>query len=184
MSPNVFEKNEDKIYKVKCCSEFYAMFYLVMLKKKIRTSRNFAGPADNSCYWSYGASIILSKRWGLLLEYDFWATINIDCPTGHHWELLQGLMLPAWTLGLHYYLRPSVQQTVFRPVPNSNARATFVQSTRMQRLATSSIRVKSWSSFSHHFVLAKFATSSIRVKSWSFFASFCISKISHHQHKG
>ena len=34
MSPNVFEINEDKIYKDKCCGEFYAMFFLVMLKKK------------------------------------------------------------------------------------------------------------------------------------------------------
>ena len=31
MSPNVFEINEDKIYKDKCCGEFYAMFFLVML---------------------------------------------------------------------------------------------------------------------------------------------------------
>ena len=34
MSPNVFEINEDKIYKDKCCGEFYAMFCIVMLKKK------------------------------------------------------------------------------------------------------------------------------------------------------
>ena len=34
MSPNVFEINEDKIYKDRCCGEFYAMFFLVMLKKK------------------------------------------------------------------------------------------------------------------------------------------------------
>ena len=68
MSPNVFEKNEDKLYKDKCCGEFFAMFYLVMLKKKIRTSRNFARPAENSCFWSYGASIILSKRWGLSIH--------------------------------------------------------------------------------------------------------------------
>ena len=33
MSPNVFEINEDKIYKDKCCGEFYAMFFIVMLKK-------------------------------------------------------------------------------------------------------------------------------------------------------
>ena len=46
MSPNVFEINEDKIYKDKCCGELYAMFFLVMLKKKCRTSKNFAGPAD------------------------------------------------------------------------------------------------------------------------------------------
>ena len=30
MSPNVFEINEDKIYKDKCCGEFYAMFFLVI----------------------------------------------------------------------------------------------------------------------------------------------------------
>ena len=60
MSPNVFEINEDKIYKDKCCGEFYAMFFLVMLKKKCRTSENFAGPADARCKWSYRASIILS----------------------------------------------------------------------------------------------------------------------------
>ena len=32
MPPNVLEINEDKIYKDKCCDEFYAMFFLVMLK--------------------------------------------------------------------------------------------------------------------------------------------------------
>ena len=56
----VFEINEDKIYKDKCCGEFYAMFFLVMLKKTCRTSKNFAGPADARCYWSYRASVILS----------------------------------------------------------------------------------------------------------------------------
>ena len=60
MSPNVFEINEDKIYKDKCCGEFYAMFFLVMLKKKCRTSKKCAGPVDARCYWSYRASIILS----------------------------------------------------------------------------------------------------------------------------
>ena len=35
MSPNVFEINEDKIYKDKCCGEFAAMFFLVKLKKKV-----------------------------------------------------------------------------------------------------------------------------------------------------
>ena len=60
MSPNVFEINEDKIYKDKCCGEFDAMFFLVMLKKKCRTSKFFAGPADARCYWSYRANIILS----------------------------------------------------------------------------------------------------------------------------
>ena len=62
MSPNVFEINEDKIYKDKSYGEFYPMFFLVMLKKKCRTSNNFAGPADARCYWSYMASNILSKR--------------------------------------------------------------------------------------------------------------------------
>ena len=60
MSPNVFEIDEDKIYKDKCCSEFYAMFFLVMLKKKCRTRIFFAEPADARCYWSYRASNILS----------------------------------------------------------------------------------------------------------------------------
>ena len=44
MSPIVFEMNEDKIYKGKCCDEFHAKFFLVMLKKKCRTSKKFAGP--------------------------------------------------------------------------------------------------------------------------------------------
>ena len=35
MSPNVFEIYEDKIYKDKFCGEFYAVFFLVMFKKKI-----------------------------------------------------------------------------------------------------------------------------------------------------
>ena len=37
MSPIVFEINEDKSYRYKCCGESYAMFFLVMLKKKCRT---------------------------------------------------------------------------------------------------------------------------------------------------
>ena len=60
MSPIVFEINEDIIYKDKCCGESYAMFFLVMLKKKCRASKHFAGPVDARCYWSYRASIILS----------------------------------------------------------------------------------------------------------------------------
>ena len=35
MSPIVYEINEDKIYEDKCCGESYAMFFLVMLKKKM-----------------------------------------------------------------------------------------------------------------------------------------------------
>ena len=61
MSPIVFEINEDTICKDKCCGESYAMLFLVMLKKKGRTSKNFAEPVDARCYWSYSqASIILS----------------------------------------------------------------------------------------------------------------------------
>ena len=36
------------------------MFFLAMFKKKIRTSKDFAGPVDARCYWSYRASIIVS----------------------------------------------------------------------------------------------------------------------------
>ena len=60
MSPIVFEINEAQIYKDKCCGESYAMFFLVMLKKKWRTSKDFAGPVDARCYWSNRASVILS----------------------------------------------------------------------------------------------------------------------------
>ena len=61
MSPIVFEINEDKTYKDKCCGESYAIFFLLnMLKKKCRASKHFAGPVDAMCYWSYRASIILS----------------------------------------------------------------------------------------------------------------------------
>ena len=60
MSPIVFEINEDKIYKDKCSGESYAMFFLLMLKKKCRASKHFAGPVDARCYGSYMASIILS----------------------------------------------------------------------------------------------------------------------------
>ena len=35
MSPNVFEINEDKIYKDKCCGEFNAIFFLVIFIKNI-----------------------------------------------------------------------------------------------------------------------------------------------------
>ena len=57
MSQNVFEINEDNIYKYKCCGESYAMFFLVVLKKKCRASKHFAGPVDATYYWSYRASI-------------------------------------------------------------------------------------------------------------------------------
>ena len=60
MSPIIFEINEDKIHKDKCCGESYAMFFLDMLNKKCKTSKHFAGPVDASSYWSYRASIILS----------------------------------------------------------------------------------------------------------------------------
>ena len=49
MSPIDFEINEDKIYKDKCWGESYAMFFLVMLKKKCRASKHFAGPVDARC---------------------------------------------------------------------------------------------------------------------------------------
>ena len=57
MSPIVFEINEDKIYKDDCCGESYAMFFLVVLKKKCRASKHFAGPVDATYYWSYRAII-------------------------------------------------------------------------------------------------------------------------------
>ena len=38
MSPIVFEINEDTIYKDKDCGESYAMFFLVILKQKCRTT--------------------------------------------------------------------------------------------------------------------------------------------------
>ena len=60
MSQIVFEINEDKICKDKCCGESYAMFFHLMLKLKCRASKHFAGPVDGRCYWSYRASIILS----------------------------------------------------------------------------------------------------------------------------
>ena len=37
---------KDKIHKDKCCGESYAMFFPVMLKKRCRTSKHFAGPVD------------------------------------------------------------------------------------------------------------------------------------------
>ena len=48
MSPDVFKINEDNFFKDKCCGESYAMCFLVMLKKKCRTSKLFAGPVDAS----------------------------------------------------------------------------------------------------------------------------------------
>ena len=53
MAQIVFEINEDKSYKYKYCGESYAMFFLVILKKKCRTGKHFAGPGDARCYWSY-----------------------------------------------------------------------------------------------------------------------------------
>ena len=44
MSPIVFEIKENKIYKDKCCGESYAMFFLLMLKRKYRASKHFEGP--------------------------------------------------------------------------------------------------------------------------------------------
>ena len=46
MSPIVIEINEDKIYKDMCCGESYAMFFLLMLKKRCRASKYFKGPVD------------------------------------------------------------------------------------------------------------------------------------------
>ena len=60
MPPNVFEINGDKINKINVVSEFYAIFSLVMLKNFFYNSIKFAGPVDPRCYWSYGASNILS----------------------------------------------------------------------------------------------------------------------------
>ena len=68
MSPIVFEINEDKMYKDKCCGESYVIFFLVMLKKKCRTSKHFAGPVDARCYWSFQGQyhFELALRPGLL----------------------------------------------------------------------------------------------------------------------
>ena len=55
MSPNVFEINEDEVYKL-----YVVVNFMQCSKKKIRTSKTFAGPVDAMCYWSYRASIILS----------------------------------------------------------------------------------------------------------------------------
>ena len=60
MSPNVLEINENKINKGNVVGEFYAMFFLVMLRKICKASKKIVGPVDARCYWSYGASNILS----------------------------------------------------------------------------------------------------------------------------
>ena len=40
MSPNVFEINEDKIYKDKCCGEFNVIFFLVILLENLGPVKN------------------------------------------------------------------------------------------------------------------------------------------------
>ena len=42
MSPNVFEINEVNIRRNKCCGEFYAVFFLVTIKKKMQDQSKFS----------------------------------------------------------------------------------------------------------------------------------------------
>ena len=60
MYPKKFEINEDKINENNVVNEFYAIFFLFMLKENCRTSKKFAGPVDPRCYCPYGANYILS----------------------------------------------------------------------------------------------------------------------------
>ena len=59
MSPIVFKINEHKFFKDKCCGESYAMFFLLMLKKKCRASKHFAGPVDARCQGQYHFELAL-----------------------------------------------------------------------------------------------------------------------------
>ena len=83
MSPNVFEINEDKIYKDECCSESYAMFFLVMLKKKCRTSKHFAGPVD--------AMVLLvlegKYHFKLALRPDMYLAAPVNYPLNTHFPI-------------------------------------------------------------------------------------------------
>ena len=64
----------------------------------------------------------------------------------------------------------------------SNAEATFVQSTRMQILLKSCHVGIHWITLTEH---SQMSTHLPGFQSFfSFFASFCIGKISHHQHNG
>ena len=60
MSPNVFEINEDDFIKIHVLVNFMQCFFLLCKRKICRTSKKIAGPVDLRCYWSYGASNILS----------------------------------------------------------------------------------------------------------------------------
>ena len=54
--PYVFEINEDEITKKIVC-EFYAMFFSFYIKENfVGPVKNFAGPVDPRCYWSYGGA--------------------------------------------------------------------------------------------------------------------------------
>ena len=44
---------------------FMQYFFLLCSRKICRTNIIFAEPVDPRCYWSYGASNILSSDWGL-----------------------------------------------------------------------------------------------------------------------
>ena len=59
--PNVFEINEDEIKENKCCLWILCNVFSFYIKEKfVGPVKDFAGPVDPRCYWSYMASNRLS----------------------------------------------------------------------------------------------------------------------------
>ena len=72
MSPIVFEINEDTIYKDKCCGESYAMFFLVILKKKCRASTHLHTHIYAHClYNSYVIGYVIHR-----IDKSTWSCIE------------------------------------------------------------------------------------------------------------
>ena len=67
--------------KISVVGEFNAMFFLVMLKKMCRTSKDFAGSVDPRRYWSYGASSIMAYFFLLFLLFLCHQNETLDMDT-------------------------------------------------------------------------------------------------------
>ena len=85
MSPIVFEINEDDIYKDKCCGESYAMFFLVMVKKKNVGLVNIlqdqymlgvTGPTGTVPFWVSVEACIVSAQ-NLCLAPSYWQIFHM-----------------------------------------------------------------------------------------------------------
>ena len=137
--------------------------------------------------------LLLSKSQG---PKDFWKTFKL-CHAGNHWiahmkPLIEYSQMSTHLPGFQSFFRflhrlplDELATSSIRVNP-SNAKATFVQNTWMQRFWKPS---KPCHVGTHWIALAEYPHMSTHVPGFShflkgFFASFCIGQISHKQHKG